>query len=123
RGSAARRPGPAGRSAPPGRPGDLTAPAAAQGKRKLHPICLAANVPGSFRYRPGAVSSRTGRNKPGVEDMPRASEEESERSDHAEEAFSASDVDGAGPDPARVYLNRIAQSQLLGREAEVALAK
>jgi len=56
--------------------------------------------------------------------MPRAaSEEESERPEPAEEAWSASDVEGAGPDPARVYLNRIAQSQLLGREAEVALAK
>jgi RNA polymerase primary sigma factor len=54
---------------------------------------------------------------------PSPSEEERERSDHSDEGWSVSESEGSGPDPARVYLNRIAQSQLLGREAEVALAK
>src|SRR4026209_1339776 len=33
------------------------------------------------------------------------------------------EADGAGIDPARVYFNGIARGPLLGREAEVALAK
>jgi RNA polymerase sigma factor (sigma-70 family) len=52
----------------------------------------------------------------------------SSRSDNDSEAPDSSgpdsyEAEGAGIDPARVYFSRIARSPLLGREAEVALAK